>query len=55
MSGNYIEKLSCCVFKSICDTLVTIPMSDGSSASSLNVACAATVLMYEAQRQRGKR
>lgn len=33
-----------------CDTLVRIPM--GGSASSLNVACAATVLLYEIDRQR---
>ena len=33
-----------------CDTLVRIPM--GGSASSLNVACAATVMLYEIDRQR---
>ena len=36
----------------ISDTLVTIPMNETSSASSFNVSCAATVLFYEAIRQR---
>lgn len=36
----------------ICDSMVTIPMSETSSASSLNVGCAATVLFYETIRQR---
>lgn len=36
----------------ICDLSVTIPMSALSSASSLNVSCAATVMFYEALRQR---
>ncbi|MCL2513407.1 MAG: hypothetical protein FWF08_05855, partial [Oscillospiraceae bacterium] len=36
----------------ICDVMATIPMSGKSSASSLNVSCAATVLFYEAARQR---
>ena len=36
----------------ICDASVTIPMSEGTSASSFNVGCAATVLFYEAMRQR---
>ncbi|MCA9835964.1 MAG: hypothetical protein KC422_03580 [Trueperaceae bacterium] len=35
----------------LADTLVTIPMQG--SASSLNVACATTVLLYEIARQRG--
>ncbi len=35
-----------------CTELVTIPMDAGSSASSFNVACAATVMFYEAVRQR---
>ena len=34
------------------DVLATIPMSASASASSLNVACAATALFYEAARQR---
>ncbi len=37
----------------ISDVLATIPMSARSSASSFNVSCAATVLFYEAGRQRG--
>ena len=36
----------------ISDTLVTIPMDKKSSATSFNVSCAATVLLYEAIRQR---
>ncbi len=51
MIGNETDGL-CRAFKEGCDVLATIPMSDSSSASSLNVACAATVLMYEAARQR---
>ncbi len=35
-----------------CDQLATIPMNPDSSATSFNVACAATVLFYEAIRQR---
>ncbi|MDR2515025.1 MAG: hypothetical protein LBD02_07470 [Christensenellaceae bacterium] len=35
-----------------CDLRATIPMSENSSASSLNVSCAATALLYEARRQR---
>ena len=37
-----------------CDLLATIPMADTSSASSFNVACAATVMMYEVCRQRAQ-
>lgn len=51
MIGNETDGL-CRAFKEGCDVLATIPMSESSSASSLNVACAATVLMYEAARQR---
>ncbi len=36
----------------ISDILATIPMSENSSASSFNVSCAATVMFYEAVRQR---
>ncbi len=39
----------------LCTELVTIPMDPSSSASSFNVACAATVLFYEAVRQRSRR
>ena len=35
-----------------CTDMVTIPMAETSSASSFNVACAATVMFYEAVRQR---
>lgn len=35
-----------------CTEMVTIPMAETSSASSFNVACAATVMFYEAVRQR---
>ncbi len=38
----------------LCDVTATIPMTEASSASSFNVSCAATVLLYEAARQRGK-
>jgi len=38
----------------ICDVVASIPMSGNSSASSLNVSCAATVVLYEAARQRAK-
>jgi len=34
------------------DIMATIPMSSSSSASSLNVSCAATVMFYEAMKQR---
>ena len=51
MIGNETDGL-CRAFKEGCDVLATIPMSESSSASSLNVACAATVLLYEAARQR---
>ena len=38
----------------MCDIMATIPMAEDSSASSFNVSCAATVLFYEAARQRRK-
>jgi TrmH family RNA methyltransferase len=53
MIGNETDGL-CWAFKEVCDMLATIPMSGNSSASSLNVACAATVLFYEAARQKGE-
>ena len=34
------------------DVLCSIPMAQTSSASSLNVGCAASILLYEAARQR---
>lgn len=39
-------------FKEYCDTLVTIPMAETSYASSFNVSCAASIMMYEVTRQR---
>ena len=51
--GNDTEGL-CRAFKEGCDLLATIPMADTSSASSFNVACAATVRMYEVCRQRAQ-
>lgn len=49
--GNETDGL-CYAFKNTCDVLCTIPMAEGCAASSFNVACAATVLLYEATRQR---
>lgn len=51
MVGNETEGL-CHSFQESCDRLCTIPMAESSSASSFNVACAATVMMYEVMRQR---
>lgn len=51
MIGNETEGL-CHALKEKADVLATIPMSDHSSASSFNVGCAATVMFYEAARQR---
>jgi TrmH family RNA methyltransferase len=48
--GNETHGLSV-FYREQCDTAVTIPMSG--SASSLNVACAASVILYEINRQRG--
>ena len=45
LNQHYIE---------ICDIIATIPMSANSFASSLNVSCAATVMFYEINRQRGE-
>ncbi len=41
-------------FKEHCDLLCTIPMSEKSYATSFNVSCAASILMYEVTRQRGR-
>lgn len=41
-------------FKEYCDQLCTIPMSEKSYATSFNVSCAASILMYEITRQRGR-
>lgn len=51
MIGNETDGLSR-TFKENCDILTTIPMVESSSASSFNVGCAATVMFYEATRQR---
>lgn len=40
-------------YKALCDALVRIPI--GGSATSLNVASAASILLYEIARQRGQR
>ena len=47
--GNENHGLSV-FYRELCDVSVTIPMSG--SASSLNVACATSVLLYEIRRQR---
>jgi len=52
MMGNETMGLNK-TFKEQCDILCTIPMADTAYASSFNVSCAATVLMYEIIRQRG--
>lgn len=49
--GNETDGLSYS-FKQSCDVLCTIPMAEDGSASSFNVSCAGTVLLYEAVRQR---
>lgn len=40
-------------YKEMADVMCSIPMAQTSSASSLNVGCAASILLYEAVRQRG--
>ncbi len=40
-------------YKALCDVMVTIPI--GGSATSLNVACAASIILYEMDRQRRAR
>jgi TrmH family RNA methyltransferase len=39
-------------FYELCDNLLRIPMSETSSASSLNVACAASIILYELYKQK---
>lgn len=51
--GNETDGLSRGL-KEKCDVMATIPMGADSGASSLNIACATTVMIYEAQRQRMK-
>ena len=54
MIGNETDGLAY-GFKEGCDVLCTIPMAQDSTASSFNVACAATVMLYETVRQREER
>ncbi|MBQ1850810.1 MAG: hypothetical protein II477_04460 [Lachnospiraceae bacterium] len=42
-------------FKEYCDKLCTIPMAETSYASSFNVSCAASIMMYEIVRQRSRK
>lgn len=49
--GNETKGLSY-AYSEMCDALVSIPMSPERFASSFNVACAATVMLYEMARQR---
>lgn len=51
MIGNETEGLSF-YLENICDITLTIPMAKNSSASSFNVACAASIILYEISRQR---
>ena len=51
MIGNETDGL-CNAFKECCDVLATIPMAETSYATSFNVGCAATVMFYEAAKQR---
>ncbi len=52
MMGNETIELNK-AFKDCCDLLCTIPMAEKSYATSFNVSCAASILMYEITRQRG--
>lgn len=52
MMGNETMGLNK-TLKEYCDLLCTIPMSENSYATSFNVSCAASILMYEITRQRG--
>ncbi|MBP3616967.1 MAG: RNA methyltransferase [Lachnospiraceae bacterium] len=49
--GNETKGLSY-AYKELCDELCTIPMAETSAASSFNVSCAASIMMYEVVRQR---
>ena len=51
MMGNETMGLNK-AFKEYCDVLCTIPMAEDSYASSFNVSCAASIIMYEIARQR---
>ena len=54
MMGNETMGLNK-AFKEKCDVLCTIPMAETSYASSFNVSCAASILMYEITRQRAEK
>ena len=51
MIGNETAGL-CQAFKTYCDELLTIPINEESCATSFNVSCAASIMMYEVMRQR---
>lgn len=51
MIGNETDGL-CRALYDLADTIISIPMAASSSASSFNVSCAATVILYEIIRQR---
>ena len=51
MIGNETMGLSA-AYKEQCELLCTIPMAEDSYATSFNVSCAATAMLYEAVRQR---
>ena len=52
--GNETKGLSY-AYKELCDELCTIPMAEMSTATSFNVSCAASIMMYEVVRQRKNR
>ena len=52
MIGNETQGLSY-AYRNLCDCLVKIPI--GGSATSLNVACATAIILYEINRQQGVR
>lgn len=54
MIGNETKGLSH-KMQEISDVVFTIPMDTSSSASSFNVACAASIMFYETVRQRSKK
>ena len=51
MVGNETAGLNK-TYKALCDGLCTIPMDENANASSFNVSCAASIVMYEIRRQR---
>ena len=52
MAGLLLRVILNKAFKEYCDVLCTIPMAEDSYASSFNVSCAASIMMYEIVRQR---